>query len=103
MKENELRDYLANDDVMDMLKAIDKLNPSELPVSKVCTIKKLADTMGKGITTVWKLCDKGVDVGVLMYCGGILSRTRVDLTEFGENILDADGTEDLRKIIKGGI
>lgn len=101
MKENELRDYLADDDVMVMLKTIDRLNPMDLPENKLCTIKTLAVNVGKSITEVWKMCDKGVRVGVLSYRGGVLSRKRVDLTEFGENILDADGTEDLRNIIRG--
>lgn len=95
----ELKEYLANDDVMDMLKTIDRLNPTELPVNRVCTIKKLAETMDKSITDVWKMCDAGVRVGVLMYYGGVLSRKRVDLTDLGEDIIDADGTEELRKIL----
>lgn len=98
---NELRDYLADDDAMALIKAIDMINPSHLPMEKVSTIRTVADVMGLPLKTVWKMCDKGVDLGVLMYCGGMLSRKRVDLTEFGEQILDADGTEDLRNIIRG--
>ena len=95
-----MRDYLADDDVMMMLKAIDNINPSYLPVDRVSTVKEVADVLDMPLKVVWKMCDKGVELGVLMYCGGLLSRKRVDLTEFGENILDADGTEELRKIIK---
>ena len=101
MERNELRDYLADDDVMRMLKAIDNINPSYLPVDRVSTVKEVADVLDMPLKIVWKMCDKGVELGVLMYCGGILSRKRVDLTEFGENILDADGTEELRGIIRG--
>ena len=101
MTKNELRDYLADDDVMDMLKAIDRLNPEELPVSRLCTMKKVSDVTGLPLRDVWKKCDEGVRAGVLMYCGGMLSRRRVDLTMLGLEILDAEGTEELRKIIKG--
>ena len=102
IQKNELRDYLADDDVMRMLKVIDDINPPQLPVSKVSTIKEVTDVMELPLKWVWKMCDRGVELGVLMYYGGILSRKRVDLTDFGEQILDADGTEDLRNIIRRG-
>ena len=98
---NELRDYLADDDVMALIKTIDMINPSHLPVEKVSTIKTVADVMGLPLKMVWKMCDRGVELGVLMYYGGVLSRKRVDLTDLGEAIMDADGTEDLRNIIRG--
>ena len=97
---NELRDYLADDDVMTLIKTIDMINPSHLPVEKVSTIKTVSDVMGLPLRIVWKMCDRGVELGVLMYYGGVLSRKRVDLTDLGEAIMDAEGTEDLRNIIR---
>ena len=99
---NELRDYLADDDVMRMLRTIDRINPSYLPSDRVSTIKEVADVMDLPLKIVWKMCDKGVELGILMYYSGMLSRKRVDLTDFGEDIVDADGTEDLRNIIRRG-
>ena len=101
MKNNRLRSYLADDDVMRMLKVIDDLNPIELPTNKVCTIKEVAVAMDLPVKIVWEMCDQGADIGVLMYYGGLLSRKRVDLSQLGEDIVDADGTEDLREIIRG--
>lgn len=100
MKKNELLEYLADDDVMDMIKTIDRMNPSCVPVDKVSTIKDVAHATGMPLKIVWKMCDRGVELGVLMYYGGVLSRKRVDLTDLGEAIIDADGTEDLRNIIR---
>lgn len=100
IKKNELRDYLADDDVMTLIKTIDMINPSHLPAEKVSTIKVVADVMDMPLRVVWKMCDRGVELGVMIYYGGILSRKRVDLTDMGEAIVDAEGTEDLRNIIR---
>lgn len=100
IKKNELRDYLADDDVMTLIKTIDMINPSHLPAEKVSTIKTVADVMDMPLRVVWKMCDRGVELGVMIYYGGILSRKRVDLTDMGEAIVDAEGTEDLRNIIR---
>lgn len=100
IKKNELRDYLADDDVMTLIKTIDMINPSHLPAEKVSTIKVVADVMDMPLRAVWKMCDRGVELGVMIYYGGILSRKRVDLTDMGEAIVDAEGTEDLRNIIR---
>ena len=96
-----LRDFLADDRAMELLKAIDRMNPIELPPNRVSTIKEVADVLGWPLRETWKLCDKGVETGVLMYCGGMLSRKRVDLTDKGEDVVDADGTEELRTMVRG--
>ena len=101
--DNELARFLADDRAMTLLRTIDRMNPMDVPVNRLSTIREVADVLGWPVMDTWKLIDAGVRTGVLMYCGGVLSRRRVDLTEKGEDVVDTDGTEELRKIIKGEI
>ena len=101
MSDSALVAFLADDRAMELLKAIDKINPIELPENKLSSIKEVSDVLGWSLRDTWKLIDKGVTAKALAYHGGILSRKKVDLTDLGEDIVDAEGTEDLRNIIRG--
>ena len=96
-----VRDFLADDRGMELLKTIDKMNPLELPENRLSSIKEVSDVLGWTLRDTWKLIDRGVAAGLLSYHGGMLSRRRVDLTDEGERVVDADGTEELRKIVRG--
>ena len=101
MENKRLAEFLADDRAMTLLKTIDELNPLTLPENGLATRADVAKTLKWGLNETWELISQGVDAGVLRYHGGMLSKKRVDLTDLGEAVVDADGTEDLRKIIRG--
>ena len=101
MENKRLAEFLADDRAMTLLKTIDGLNPLTLPENGLATRADVAKTLKWGLNETWELISQGVDAGVLRYHGGMLSKKRVDLTDLGEAVVDADGTEELRKIIRG--
>ena len=99
MNKDDVKLYLTNDDGLKILKVIDSLNPIDLPVNKLCTIKQVADATGISLREAWKLIDQACDCGLVTSYGGLLSRKRVDLTEFGETLCDCDTPEHIREVL----
>ena len=101
MENKRLAEFLADDRAMVLLRTIDELNPLTLPENGLSTRADVAKALGWDLNDTWELISEGVDAGALRYHGGVLSKKRVDLTDLGEAIVDADGTEALRAIIRG--
>ena len=101
MNKDAIRHFLSNDDGLKLLKTIDILNPSDLPVNKLHTIRDVSEAMCWSVRDTWKLIDEAESCGLVMFCGGLLSRKKVDLTEFGERITECATATDIKEVLDG--
>lgn len=97
--EAQIKQFLSNDDALTLLKTVDMLNPAHISPSKCCNIKTISSVMGKGLKDTWNLVNQGLDCGLLMTYGGILSRRRVDLTDVGERFCECTTANEIKMVI----
>lgn len=92
--------FLTNDDGLNLLKAVDLLNPITIPANKIHTIKDLSVYMGLPLKETWMLVDEAYDAGLVMFCGGLLSRKKIDLTDLGEMFCECSTPEHIKEVLK---
>lgn len=99
MSVDKIKEYLSHDRGLDLLKAIDRLNPIDIPVNKMKTIKDISVYMDMPLKETWQLVDKAYGAGLVTFCGGLLSRKRVDLTEVGEKLCECTTANDIKGVL----
>lgn len=99
MSVDKIKEYLSHDKGLDLLKTIDHLNPVDIPVNKMKTIRDVSASMGMPLRETWQLIDKAYDAGLVMFCGGLLSRKRVDLTELGERFCECTTANEIKGVL----
>lgn len=100
MSADKIREYLSHDRGLDLLKTIDNLNPMSIPVNKMKTIKDISVAMNMPLRETWQLIDKAYDADLVMFCGGVLSRKKVDLTELGEMFCECTTANDIKEVLR---
>ena len=101
MNEEAIKDFLSLDDGLKLLKTIDRLNPSDLPVNKLHTIKDVSVAMGLSLRDTWKMINEAEACGLVIFYGGLLSRKKVDLTDIGENFAECATAKDIKEVFDG--
>ena len=98
-KRDKVRDYLTNDLGLNILRTIDRLNPIELPTSRLCTVKEVSEAANLPMKETWNLINQAYDAGLVTFYTGLLSRRKVDLTEIGEKLCECETAEDIKAVL----
>lgn len=101
MDKEKIKEFLTHDDALKLLKTIDALNPSYLPVNKLHTIKDVSVEMGLSLKETWTLINMAESCGLVIFYGGVLSRKKVDLSELAERLTECTTNKDMKEVLDG--
>ena len=98
MNKEKIKEFLSHDDALRLLRTIDVLNPSNLPVNKLHTIKDVSVAMNMSLKQTWEMVNAAESCGLVIFYSGLLSRKKIDLSELGERFTECATPNDIKEV-----